>query len=81
MWYYILAEAQQAFVNDTTPIRLGPVGGGIVGEVFVGLLYGDRHSFVNQDPLRQPIPEFTRNGKSGTGRREEQSDRKQPPSG
>lgn len=65
LWYYILAEAQQAFRDDKTPIRLGPVGGRIVGEVFVGLLLGDRHSFLNQDPGWHPIPEFTRNGKFG----------------
>jgi hypothetical protein len=63
LWYYVLAEAQQVFVNDTTPIRLGPVGGRIVGEVFVGLLLGDTHSFLNQDPLWKPIPEFMKNGK------------------
>jgi hypothetical protein len=65
LWYYILAEAQQAFVDNTTPIRLGPVGGRIVGEVFVGLLLGDRHSFLNQNPHWHPIPEVTRNGKFG----------------
>ena len=65
LWYYVLAEAQQAFVNNRTPIRLGPVGGRIVGEVFVGLLLGDRHSFLNQAPLWQPIAEFTRNGRFG----------------
>jgi hypothetical protein len=65
LWYYVLAEAQQEFVNNQTPIRLGPVGGRIVGEVFVGLLLGDRHSFLNQAPLWQPIPEFTRDGKFG----------------
>jgi hypothetical protein len=65
LWYYILAEAQQAFVDDQTPIRLGPVGGRIVGEVFVGLLLGDPHSFLSQDPLFQPIPEFSKDGKFG----------------
>jgi hypothetical protein len=65
LWYYILAEAQQAFVDDTTPIRLGPVGGRIVGEVFAGLLLGDKHSFLNQDPLWQPIPEFLKTGRFG----------------
>src|SRR5436309_15416528 len=65
LWYYVLAEAQQAFVDNQTPIRLGPVGGRIVGEVFVGLLLGDRHSFLNQTPLWQPIPEFARDGKFG----------------
>jgi hypothetical protein len=65
LWYYILAEAQQAFRSDKTPIRLGPVGGRIVGEVFVGLLLGDPYSFLNQDPGWQPIQEFTKNGKFG----------------
>ena len=65
LWYYILAEAQQAFRDDKTPIRLGLVGGRIIGEVFAGLLLGDRHSFLNQDPGWRPIPEFTRNGKFG----------------
>ncbi len=65
LWYYILAEAQQEFVNNKTPIRLGPVGGRIVGEVFVGLLLGDRHSFLSQNPLWKPIPEFTKDGKFG----------------
>ena len=37
LWYYILAEAQQAFEDNSTPIKLGPVGGRIVTEVFVGL--------------------------------------------
>lgn len=65
LWYYILAEAQQAFVNNQTPIRVGAVGGRIIGEVFVGLLLGDRHSFLNQAPLWQPIAEFTRDGEFG----------------
>ena len=65
LWYYILAEAQQEFVNNKTPIRLGPVGGRIVGEVLVGLLLGDRHSFLSQNPLWKPIPEFTKDGKFG----------------
>ncbi len=49
LWYYVLAEAQQAFEDDSTPIRLGPVGGRIVTEVFVGLLLGDQFSFLSQD--------------------------------
>ena len=65
LWYYILAEAQQAFVDNTTAIRLGPVGGRIVAEVFVGLLLGDPHSFLNQDPHFSPISSFLRNGKFG----------------
>jgi hypothetical protein len=68
LWYYILAEAQQAFQKkpkDDTPIRLGPVGGRIVGEVFVGLMLGDRHSFLSQDPLWSPSKDILRDGKFG----------------
>ena len=65
LWYYILAESQQGFKTDSTPIRLGKVGGRIVGEVFVGLLLGDKHSFLNQDPLWQPILEFMKDGEFG----------------
>lgn len=63
LWFYILAEAQQyafdtakKFTNDT-PITLGPVGGRIVGEVFVGLLYGDNTSLLNH-PTWKPYEEF-----------------------
>lgn len=59
LWYYVLAEAQQAFRNDKTPIRLGEVGGTIVGEVFVGLLFQDSFSYVNQHPNWLPFSEFT----------------------
>jgi hypothetical protein len=58
LWYYILAESQQVFSDNQTPIRLGPVGGRIVGEVFVGLLWGDSHSFLKQDPTWKPLPQF-----------------------
>ncbi len=69
LWFYILAEAQQAYTkvkppDDTTPIHLGPVGGRIVGEVFAGLLLGDRHSYLRQDPCWKPFPEFCQ--KDGT---------------
>ena len=65
LWYYILAEAQQQFKNNGTPIRLGPVGGRIVGEVFVGLMLGDKHSFLNQDPNWKPFLDFQNGGKFG----------------
>ena len=58
LWYYILAEAQQAFVTNDTPIRLGPVGGRIVCETFVGLMWQDRHSFLRQRPDFRPFDEF-----------------------
>jgi len=62
LWFYILAEAQQAFSKNTTPIRLGPVGGRIVTEVFVGLMWEDRHSYLRQKPEFKPFDEFIVNG-------------------
>lgn len=46
LWFYILREAD--VMADGR--RLGPVGGRIVGEVFVGLLQGDPMSYLRQDP-------------------------------
>jgi hypothetical protein len=43
LWYYILKEAQQRGNGE----RLGPVGSTIVSEVFVGLVEGDRRSFLS----------------------------------
>ena len=58
LWYYVLAEAQQQFDgNNATPIRLGPVGGRIVAETIIGLLLGDSHSFLSQDPGWTPVKE------------------------
>jgi len=65
LWYYILAEAQQQFVDNDTKIRLGPVGGRIVGEVFVGLLLGDKHSYLNQDATWTPFQAFQNKGNFG----------------
>ncbi len=42
LWYYILKEAE-VLENG---LRLGPVGGRIVGEVFIGLLKADRDSYL-----------------------------------
>ena len=63
LWAYILAEAmamQEAVkipvkenVSITTP-RLGPVGGRIVAEVFLGLMFGDNHSLLSLAPHWQP---------------------------
>ena len=46
LWFYILREADVMADGK----RLGPVGGRIVGEVFVGLLEGDPMSYRRQDP-------------------------------
>jgi hypothetical protein len=62
LWYYVLAEAQQQFQTDTTPIHLGPVGGRIVGETIVGLMLNDPHSYLREAPHFKPIPEFLSSG-------------------
>jgi hypothetical protein len=49
-WFYVLREAE-VFENGA---RLGPVGGRITAEVFVGLLQADPDSFVNRDPKFTP---------------------------
>ena len=46
LWFYILREAETKQGGKT----LGPVGGRIVAEVFIGLLQGDRMSYLRQDP-------------------------------
>jgi hypothetical protein len=46
LWFYILREAQ---VRENGK-RLGPVGSRIVAEVFIGLLEGDRLSYLRQNP-------------------------------
>jgi len=72
LWAYILSEAQvmswknaSGPVSDETPIRLGPVGGRLVAEVFASLLRGDRTSYLYAEPTFTPIPDFTRNGTFG----------------
>jgi hypothetical protein len=51
-WYYILKEAE--LEKDNEGRRLGPVGARIVAEVFVGVLRGDRFSFLNANPNWKP---------------------------
>jgi hypothetical protein len=69
LWTYILAEAMnfkepvhlpvKGNVTVQTP-RLGPVGGRIVAEVFLGLMFGDSNSLLRLSPDWQPKqgPEF-----------------------
>ncbi|WP_157462221.1 hypothetical protein [Crinalium epipsammum] len=52
LWFYILREAD-VLGDDGT--RLGPVGGRIVAEVFIGLLEGDSLSYLRQNPDWKPI--------------------------
>jgi hypothetical protein len=50
LWYYILKEAEVIEKG----IRLGPVGGRIVGEVIIGLLQLDRDSYLADEPRWRP---------------------------
>jgi len=81
LWVYILSEARYYSEKVTIPVKekshgeaieidtpkLGPVGGRIVAEVLLGLMFGDRHSYLHQRPLWQPafgpnfgLPEFVK---------------------
>jgi len=51
LWFYILREAAVMENGE----RLGPVGARIVTEVFIGLLQGDRASYLTQEPDWEPI--------------------------
>jgi hypothetical protein len=46
LWFYVLREASVMAAGE----HLGPVGGRIVAEVMIGLLQGDRSSYLRQDP-------------------------------
>jgi hypothetical protein len=50
LWFYILREADRQAGGKT----LGPVGGRIVAEIFIGLLEGDRMSYIRQNPCWTP---------------------------
>ena len=50
LFYYVLKEAE--LVEDG--LRLGPVGGRIVGEVILGLLELDGGSYLSTDPRWRP---------------------------
>ncbi|GAC1312740.1 MAG: heme peroxidase family protein [Vulcanimicrobiaceae bacterium] len=62
LWTYVLAETLEVKLTVATSKgdrsfstrKLGPVGGRIVAETFVGLLVHDSSSFVSQDPLWKP---------------------------
>jgi hypothetical protein len=50
LWYYVLKEAEVA----ADGLHLGPVGGRIVTEVFLGLLQADPASYLAVQPRWQP---------------------------
>ena len=81
LWYYVLKEAgatettQPTLVPSPPPtatttgtgLRLGPVGGRIVGEVILGLLTSDATSYLSAQPGWRPVLP-TRSGTTGTFR-------------
>jgi hypothetical protein len=48
---YVLREAEGMANGE----RLGPVGGRIVAEVIIGVIRGDRQSYLRQEPDWTPI--------------------------
>ena len=63
LWTYILAEAFATKTNVQIPVKeaktistpqLGSVGGRIVAETFLGIVFGDKNSQLNLDPLWTP---------------------------
>jgi hypothetical protein len=63
LWTYILSEAMNHQIKVTIPVQnpipittpqLGPVGGRIVAEVFLGLMFGDNHSLLSAQPTWKP---------------------------
>ena len=58
LWFYVLREGR---VLGEGGRHLGPVGGRIVGEVFIGLLQLDRDSYFGEHGWRPTLPQ--RNGR------------------
>lgn len=62
LWTYVLAETVEVDVSFKTKQgvkvnktrKLGPVGGRIVAETFVGIMLADSSSYLAQDPLWTP---------------------------
>ena len=62
LWFYVLAEAQyEGFLRaakggkgDEEPVHLGRVGGRIVAETLIGLLWSDGSSYLRQAPNWKP---------------------------
>ncbi len=73
LWAYILSEAQVTswknadpeLAKDDIPIKLGPMGGRLVAEVFASLLRGDPTSYLYAEPRFVPIEGFTHGGRFG----------------
>lgn len=55
LWYYILKEAEKKGDGK----RLGPVGATIVAEVFIGLVAGDKNSYLSDTTWKPTLPAKT----------------------
>jgi hypothetical protein len=53
--YWFERASKAGSKGDEEPVTLGPVGGRIVAETLVGLVYGDGHSYLQQDPNWKPL--------------------------
>jgi hypothetical protein len=51
LWFYILKEAELM----ESGLRMGPVGGRIVGEVLIGLLKADEDSYLTAQQNWKPV--------------------------
>jgi hypothetical protein len=62
LWTYVLAETKEVMATIETSQgaktietrKLGPVGGRIVAETFIGLMLSDESSFFNLNPIWKP---------------------------
>jgi len=61
LWYYVLREAEMEH-NGT---QLGPVGGRLVAETFIGLMEADPTSYLGADPAWTPDPALASAGRFG----------------
>jgi Animal haem peroxidase len=73
LWTYILSEAQvtswknadRGLAKDEIPVKLGPLGGRLVAEVFASLLRGDPTCYLYAERKFKPIAAFTHDGTFG----------------
>ncbi|MDQ0559269.1 hypothetical protein QO004_001047 [Rhizobium mesoamericanum] len=52
--HWLKRATAQDGLGDQEPVHLDPVGGRIVAETHIDLVYGDGHSYLMQDPNWNP---------------------------
>lgn len=73
LWTYVLSEAQGSSWakapadadKDAIPVKLGPVGGRLIAEVFAAILLGDPSSYLHAESRFTPNPVFSHEGVFG----------------